>query len=666
MKKIIALSLCCVWFLSLQAQIRINEIRIDQPGTDVSEYIELSGPANASLNNLSIIVIGDGNTSSPSGIIEEVIPLAGSQIPADGYFLVAESSFSLGGMVNLTFSLNFENGDNLTFLLVNGFSGMEGDDLDTNDDGTLESTPWTSIVDGVAMIEEPNPPADNDFEYATPLGFPTVGPNGTFVPGHTFRLPNGTGNFMIGAFDPDDGNDTPGVANVAADCAITATSGSVGPCDPETNEFTATIMPTAVEGSPSGYTFTVNGGPVQGPFPYDVEQEIGTFDSDGQTTYAVVVTDVDDATCTRDFSFTAPLPCQLICADDDALVLTAIVDGPLGGGLPKAVELYALEDIPDLSSYGLDVVFNGGLSDGAPSIQFPADAVSAGEYIYVATEVDSFNFFFGFDPDYTFGNLNFNGDDVIELYCGNDVIDVYGEVGVDGTGQPWEYTDSWAYRNDNTGPDGSTFVLGNWTIPGIDTLDGETMNSTAELPVPIGTYVAFTGGCPTNRIFDNQTIPAGNYAASNSISTTNTVSIASGATVTFNAQTITLGQGFTASSAGGTSFTAQVNPCTPLANDEVEMRSEEAELPTVESVKVFPNPFRQQTQIQYELNEKTEVVVAVTDINGKVVAQLVNGLTQDAGLYQLDFDAANLSAGLYFVLVKTQNGYHVEKISVIK
>ena len=40
-----------------------------------------------------------------------------------------------------------------------------------------------------------------------------------------------------------------------------------------------------------------------------------------------------------------------------------------------------------------------------------------------------------------------NGDDVYELYDGSSVVDIYGEVGVDGTGEDWEYLDAIAYRN---------------------------------------------------------------------------------------------------------------------------------------------------------------------------------------------------------------------------
>ncbi|MEZ5002069.1 MAG: hypothetical protein R2730_03455 [Chitinophagales bacterium] len=30
------------------------------------------------------------------------------------------------------------------------------------------------------------------------------------------------------------------------------------------------------------------------------------------------------------------------------------------------------------------------------------------------------------------------------------MIDVFGEIDVDGTGEPWEHRDGWAYRKDST------------------------------------------------------------------------------------------------------------------------------------------------------------------------------------------------------------------------
>ncbi|HHJ50370.1 MAG TPA: hypothetical protein ENJ88_05620, partial [Phaeodactylibacter sp.] len=172
------------------------------------------------------------------------------------------------------------------------------------------------------------------------------------------------------------------------------------------------------------------------------------------------------------------------------LILTAVFDGPLSGGQPKGVELYVLNDISDLSIYGIGSANNGQGSDGE-EFTFPAVSASAGDYLYLTADSAAFVAFFGFSPDFTDtdnGSVNINGDDAIELFMNGQVIDVFGDINTDGTGQPWEYLDSWAYRVDGTGPDGSTFVLANWYFGGPNALDGETTNATAATPVPIGTY----------------------------------------------------------------------------------------------------------------------------------------------------------------------------------
>jgi predicted extracellular nuclease len=184
----------------LAAQVSINEIRIDQPSTDNDEYFELAGPAATDLSALTYLVIGDG--SDGSGVIEAVVSLDGSSIPGSGFFVAAENSFTLG-TADLTTSLNFENSDNVTHLLVSGFTGSNGDDLDSNDDGVLDAAPWSELVDCIALVETVG---SGDLVYCAD----TVGPDGFFVPGHAVYCPGG---FEIGAFSPVGANDTPGSVN---------------------------------------------------------------------------------------------------------------------------------------------------------------------------------------------------------------------------------------------------------------------------------------------------------------------------------------------------------------------------------------------------------------------------------------------------------------------
>ncbi len=191
----------------------INEIRIDQGGTDNDEYFELMGDPNSSLDGLTYIVIGDG--TGGSGTIEAVIPLTGTTIPADGHFLAVEDTYTLNNNADLTATLNFENSDNVTHMLVKDFSGAVDDDIDPDDDGTMNVTPWSEIVDCLALVETVG---SGELIYCAE----TLGPDGTFVPAHAYDCPSGweIGAFSLGA---DDTPGDPNVCPILGDLAVSKT-----------------------------------------------------------------------------------------------------------------------------------------------------------------------------------------------------------------------------------------------------------------------------------------------------------------------------------------------------------------------------------------------------------------------------------------------------------
>ncbi|HLF62917.1 MAG TPA: plastocyanin/azurin family copper-binding protein [Saprospiraceae bacterium] len=185
-------------------------------------------------------------------------------------------------------------------------------------------------------------------------------------------------------------------------------------------------------------------------------------------------------------------------------VITAIFDADLPGGLPKGTEVYITQDIPDLSLLGIGSANNGGGTNGI-EFAFPAIAVDSGTYLYLASDSVSFAEFFGFNADYITVAMAINGDDAIELFWDSISIDVFGEIAVDGTGQPWEYTDGWAARKPMTGPDGSTFILQNWNFSGVGGLDMEITNESAQNPVPLKSYTdtMMMGGPDATVILQN-------------------------------------------------------------------------------------------------------------------------------------------------------------------
>lgn len=198
------------------------------------------------------------------------------------------------------------------------------------------------------------------------------------------------------------------------------------------------------------------------------------------------------------------------------LIITGVVDGSLSGGTPKALELYVVNNISDLSIYGVESVTNGNASGNAPEFTFPADQVTAGTFIYIesvsGTNPTAFNDFFGFNSTYQDGVLSVNGDDPIKLYMNGTAIDVFGSVGTDGTGETWEYMDGWAYRKDGKTAN-TTFTDSDWTYSGPNALDNQSTNASASIPFPAGTYSMTASTNPnlaitspsTNEVFQSVT-----------------------------------------------------------------------------------------------------------------------------------------------------------------
>ena len=149
----------------------------------------------------------------------------------------------------------------------------------------------------------------------------------------------------------------------------------------------------------------------------------------------------------------------------------------------KAIHVVATADIPDLSVYGLSVANNGGGTTGGAEIAFsPADSAKAGDNILLVRSIQAMNDYMNaetiFDFVY-FGRsetkyINQNGDDAIELYFNGTVIETFGDVDVDGTGEDWEYTGAWAYKID-----------GAWTVAPVSCTAGSitTWDSSCVYPL---------------------------------------------------------------------------------------------------------------------------------------------------------------------------------------
>ena len=79
----------------------------------------------------------------------------------------------------------------------------------------------------------------------------------------------------------------------------------------------------------------------------------------------------------------------------------------------------------------------------------------------------------------------------------------------------------------------------------------------------------------------------------------------------------------------------------------------------------FPNPFNPTTRINYSLSDFGKVNLSVYNLLGQKVAELVNA-EQVTGSYSIDFDAQNLSSGVYFYTLKVNNFSQTKKMVLIR
>jgi hypothetical protein len=188
---------------------KINEFVFNHTGTDTHEYIELRGAAATDYSTLTVLEI-EGDIASGAGVIDGVF--ARGTTDAAGLFVTA---FIPGDIENGTGSI----------LLVQGFTGALGDDLDTDDNGVLDVMPFTALGDAIAVTDG----GAGDLTYGG-VTLDAAFDGGVFTPGGASRIPDGADTDLpadwkrndfdgdglpgfVGTPDPGEAKNTPGLPN---------------------------------------------------------------------------------------------------------------------------------------------------------------------------------------------------------------------------------------------------------------------------------------------------------------------------------------------------------------------------------------------------------------------------------------------------------------------
>jgi len=179
-----ALCALALFWLALAPAVaqQINEIQVSTTGADW-EFVEFFHSPSTSLAGLTLIEI-EGDVGSPIGRVDAAIALTGSTSATGFYLLISPTGASTYGVTgDQSMPDNTLENSTATYLLVSGWSGAVGNDLDTNDDGVFDTTPWTSIVDSVGLRDS----GAGDVVYSVN----DLGPDGSFLPSGGFRSPDG-------------------------------------------------------------------------------------------------------------------------------------------------------------------------------------------------------------------------------------------------------------------------------------------------------------------------------------------------------------------------------------------------------------------------------------------------------------------------------------------
>ncbi|WP_439132689.1 T9SS type A sorting domain-containing protein [Polaribacter sp.] len=235
----------------------------------------------------------------------------------------------------------------------------------------------------------------------------------------------------------------------------------------------------------------------------DISVTSGTADL-GTSTHTVTITDDD----------TPPAPSLIISeiADtaDDA-------DG-------RFVEIY--NNGESTIDFSITPIYISRFTNGNPVAtssnveELTTGTLAAGHYLVIAASGTNFTTLYGYSPNEINGGFAVNGDDPFGMYSGTypdgTLFDVYGEIGVDGTGQSWEYEDSRAIRNSISDSPSTTWQASSWTISSTNVADATPGASENEF--------RYDGEWKPRDVYTNAT-SSDNILVSASVSITNNLEV---------------------------------------------------------------------------------------------------------------------------------------------
>ncbi|HKK60551.1 MAG TPA: endonuclease, partial [Salinivirga sp.] len=273
---------------------------------------------------------------------------------------------------------------------------------------------------------------------------------------------NGSDQIDLGWTDADAGSQEPAGYLIKANETGTFSDPSDG-TDPaeDTDLSDGSAVVKVAHGSGASYSFTGLSAETQYYFKIWSYTNSGTdvdFKIDGTPPTANATTDAGEAS---------------------SLIISEVTD-PGDVANAKYIELYnATSSSINLTDWQIRRYANGSTSSSNVSL---SGTIASGDTYVVGNNSSDFETSYGFAADDYNTIISGNGDDVYELYDGSSVVDVYGSVGTDGTGEAWEYVDSRAVRSNTVCSGNTIWTASEWAITAANTGDMTPGDHTCDCP----------------------------------------------------------------------------------------------------------------------------------------------------------------------------------------
>ena len=76
----------------------------------------------------------------------------------------------------------------------------------------------------------------------------------------------------------------------------------------------------------------------------------------------------------------------------------------------------------------------------------------------------------------------------------------------------------------------------------------------------------------------------------------------------------------------------------------------------------YPNPFENNLTVEYTLLKDAEIEVCLTDVLGRCIIDVVPLQSQAKGSYKKSMDTQNITAGMYYIELKSEGKVFAKKL----